>query len=115
SSSRDGAWITPASQRKACWGPRCPVSTNMLRYCDQCEQRVVQFIGIAHIGPGFTLDLGDGLLVESTDFFQHRGGKNAAHFDGAGAALFQWGIVEIGIWVGIQDFVREDARDRRID
>ena len=45
--------------------------------------------------------------IEAADFGEHRFGQHAAHFDGAGAALFERRVVEIGVGIRVQNFVRE--------
>ena len=75
----------------------------------------MQFIGVAHIGPDFGAHFGDCGGIEAADFREHGFGQRAAHLDGAGATLFEWRVIEIGVRIGVQDFVRELRRNRRID
>ena len=76
-----------------------------LRQCNQGEQAIVQFVGVAHVEPGFLAHFGDRSRIESADFGENRFGQHAAHFDGAGAALFERRIVEIGKRIRIQYLV----------
>ena len=66
-----------------------------------------KLICIANIGPRLLANFGDRSGIEPADFRQHRFGQHAAHLDGAGAALFEWSVVEIGVGIGVQNFVRE--------
>ena len=78
-------------------------------------QRVGELVGIAHIRPGFLLNLRDGRRVKLANFFEHRFRQHAAHLNRSGAALFQGRVVEIGVRIGVQDLVRENRRNRSID
>ena len=89
--------------------------SNRLREGQQREQRVVQFVGVAHVGPRLGAHFRDGRRIEASDFRQHGLGQHAAHFDGARAALFERRIVEIGVGIGVEYFVRELRWHRRVD
>ena len=67
----------------------------------------MQLVPIADVGPGFVTNLFDGAQVEASDFLQYRIGKRAPHLHGSRAALFQRGIVQIGIGRRVQNLVRE--------
>jgi len=74
---------------------------------DQGLEEVVEVVGIAEVGAGFFDDLRDGRGVELACLFEYGGGEGAAELDGAGTALFEWGIVEEGVGVRVEDLVRE--------
>jgi len=72
----------------------------------------MELVGIAHRGPGF-----GGLPGQDGPSGFERaapsalvGGQRAAHLYGAGATLFEGGVVQVRIRVGVQDFVREGTR-----
>lgn len=70
-------------------------------------EKVVEVVGVAEVGTGFFDDLGDGRWVKFAGFFEDGSGKGAAELDGAGAAFFEWCVVEEGVRVGVEDFVGE--------
>ena len=74
------------------------------------EKRVVQFVGVAHVGPGFRAHFGDGSGIKAADLGENGFGQHAAHFDSAGAALFEGSIIKIGVRIGVENFVRELRR-----
>ena len=78
-------------------------------------QEVVEVVGVAQVGAGLFDDLGDGGGVELAGFFEDGGGEGAAELHGAGAALFERGIVEEGVGIGVEDLVREGRGQRSID
>ena len=82
---------------------------------DERVQRVVQLFRVAHVRPSFVTNFGNGLGVESANFSHYRFRQNAAHLDGAGAALLERSIIEIGVRIGVQNFVRELRGHGRID
>ena len=47
---------------------------------------------------------------EFADFLEHGLRQNAAHLDCTGAAFFERSVIEKGVWIRIQDFVRELRR-----
>src|SRR5438067_13593081 len=53
--------------------------TEVFWYCDQRVQHIMQFVGIAHVGPSFFANLGDGRRIELAYFFQHCLRQNLAH------------------------------------
>ena len=75
----------------------------------------MQFVGVAHVGPGIGANFVDGRGIEASNFGEHRFGQHAAHFDGASAALFERGVVEIGVRIRVQNLMREGRGYRRID
>ena len=75
----------------------------------------MQFIGVADVRPRLLLHLRDGCGIERADFFEHRGRQHSPHFDGAGAAFLERCVVEVGVRIRIENFVRELRRYRRID
>ena len=82
---------------------------------DEGLQQVVEIVGVAEIGARLFDDLGDGRRVEFAGLFEDRGGQGAAELHGAGAALFERGIVEEGVGIGVENFVRELRGHRGID
>ena len=81
---------------------------------NQCLQHVVQFVGVAHIGPGFfaTWAIAAGSrwpTSSSTD-----SGRMRAHLDRTGPPFLERSVVEIRVRIRIQDLVREVRWDRRI-
>src|SRR5258708_14841127 len=38
-----------------------------------------------------------------------------SHFDGPGAALFERGVIEVRVWIGVQDLMRKLRRHRSVD
>ena len=75
----------------------------------------MEFIGIAHDRPGFLDDLVDRRLVQRAHSARQIRGQGATHFHGPCPAFFKRGIVEIGVRIGIQNFMAERGRHRRID
>ncbi len=65
----------------------------------------MELFGIADVWPGVVAHRGNSGRVEAADLRQNSCGKDTAHFDGAGAAFFERGIVEVSVRVGVQDFV----------
>ena len=65
----------------------------------------MQFFGVAHGRPGFGSDLRDGLRVQGAGPFGVAGGKGTAHLDRAGAALLERRVIQVGVRIGVQDFV----------
>ena len=65
----------------------------------------MQFVGVARVEPRFFAHFCDRSRIETADFGENRFGQHAAHFDGAGAALFERRIVEIGERIRIQYLV----------
>ena len=74
---------------------------------DEGVEEVVEFVFVAEVGPDLVADGGDGGGVEVAGFV----GKIAAERGGAGAALFEAGFVEVGVGVGVEEFVGEDWRE----
>ncbi len=77
-------------------------------------QHVVQLIRIPHIGPGFFPHLLDGGGIKFADFFKHRLRQHPPHLNRPRASFLQRSVVEIGIRIRIQNFVRELRRHRRV-
>ena len=75
----------------------------------------MEVVGVAQVGAGFFYDLGDGGGIELAGFFEDRGGEGAAELHGAGAALFEWSVVEEGVGIGVEYLVRELRGQRSID
>ena len=82
---------------------------------DEGEEGVVEFIGVARIGPGFGGDEIDGGCVEDTGAMGDVGADFAAEFDGPGAAFFEGGVVEEGVGVGVEDLVAEGGGAGSVD
>ena len=78
-------------------------------------QRIVQFIGVADVGPSLGFDLRDGRGIEASDFFEHRFREHAPHLDRARAAFFKRCVIEIGVRIGVQNLMRELRRHRSVD
>ena len=74
-------------------------------------KEVVEFVFVAEVGPDLFADGGDGGGVDFAGFV----GEIAAEGGGAGAALFEAGFVEVGVGVGVEEFVGEDGRGWGID
>ena len=82
---------------------------------DEGVQQVVEFMLVAEVGPDFAADLVDGGLVEAAGAVGDAVGQCAAKADGAGAALFEAGVVEERVRIGVDEFVGELRRHRRVD
>ena len=67
----------------------------------------MQFVCITHIWPGFATDLIDRRRIQFAHFFEDRFRQHPPHLNRAGAAFFERRIVQIGVWVRIQNFVRK--------
>ncbi len=67
----------------------------------------MQFVGVARVQPGLFANFRDSSRVEAADLRENRFGQHAAHFDGAGAALFERRVIEIGEGIRVQNFVRK--------
>src|SRR5208282_2880099 len=78
-------------------------------------QHVVQFIGIAHVGPSLPLHLRYSRRIEGADFLEHRGRQHAPHFNRARPPFFERRIIQVGIGIRIKNFVRKLRRHRSID
>ncbi len=85
------------------------------RHPHQSQQRIVQFVGIAHDRPGFAFHLLDRLGIQRADLAEQLGRQRPSHFDRAGPPLLQRCIVKKRIGVGIENLMRERRRRRRID
>ena len=77
-------------------------------------QHIVQFIGVAHIGPSLLLHLRDGCGIERADFLQHRRRQHASHLNRPRAALLQRCIIKVRVRIRIENFVRKLRRHRRV-
>ena len=82
---------------------------------DEREQRVVQFVGVAHDGRRLVGHRLDRRGIEDAHAVRRRAPEQPAHLDRAGAALLEWRIVEIGERVRVEDLVRERGWGRRLD
>ena len=74
----------------------------------------MQLLGVAYVGPRLVAHFGNSLRIEPADFSQYRLRQDAAHLDRTGAALFERRIVEIGIGIGIKNFVGKLRWNRRV-
>ena len=72
---------------------------------DKSLQHIVQFVGVANVRPGFFADCCNRGWIQAPDFREHRLGQGAAHLHGTGAALLKRSIIEVGVRIGIQNFV----------
>ena len=77
-------------------------------------QHIVQFVGIAHVGPSLLLHLRDRRGIERPDFFEHRRRQHAPHLDRPRPALFERRIIQVRIGIRIKNFVRELRRHRSV-
>ncbi len=77
-------------------------------------QHIVQFIGVAHIGPRLLLHLRNGRGIEPADFLEHRCRQHSPHLNGTRTALFERRIIEVCIRICIENFVRELRRYRSV-
>ena len=75
----------------------------------------MQLVAVANVGARLIANARDGLLIEPSDFVEHGLRQDASHLHGAGAALFQRSVIQIGVWIGVQDLVRELRGHRRVD
>ena len=66
----------------------------------------MEFFGVARIWAGFVDDALDGVRVQGTEVAGVLG-ERAAKGDGAGAALFERGVVEVGVGLRVQHLVGE--------
>jgi len=73
---------------------------------DERVEEIVEFVFVAEIGPDLFANGGDGGGVDFAGFV----GESAAERGGAGAAFFEAGFVEVGVGVGVEEFVSEDGR-----
>ncbi len=75
----------------------------------------MKLVRVANIWPRLLANFGYRSGIEPADFGEYRFGQHAAHFDGAGAALFEWGVVEICVRVGVQNLMRKLRGHRSFD
>ena len=75
----------------------------------------MELVFVAEVGPEFAADGVDGGLVEFAGGFGDGVGEGAAEGDGASAALFEAGVVEEGVGVGVDEFVGELRGDWGVD
>src|SRR5882724_936047 len=75
----------------------------------------MQFLGVAHIRPRSLAYFRDGGGIEPPDLLEHRVRQNATHFHGASAAFFERSVIEIRVWISVQNLVRKLRRHRCID
>ena len=87
-----------------------PVLCFLDRQPEQRQQGVVQFIRIAHDGPGLPLYFLNRCRVQGPDLAGQLSRQRAPHFHRPRPPLLQRRIVEKRIGVGIQDLVRERRR-----
>ena len=66
----------------------------------------MQLFGVAGVGAGFVDDALDGFGVEDAEVAGVLG-EGATEGDGAGAALFERGVVEVGVGLGVEHLVGE--------
>ena len=81
---------------------------------DEPEEGIVRLLRIAGLGPGFLADAGDGVGAEGGEVAGGVG-EGTAEAHGAGAALFDGGIVEVGVGAAADDLVGHGGGLDRID
>ena len=86
------------------------IATAELRQRNQGLKAIVQLVRIAHVEAGLFANFGNGSRVETSHFGKNCFGQSAAHFDGAGAAFFERGVVEVCERIGVENFVGELRR-----
>ncbi len=69
-------------------------------------EQVVELVLVAQIGPDLFADGVDGRRIDQAGGVR----QDAAESGGAGAALFEAGVVEEGVGVGVEQLVGEDRR-----
>src|SRR5215831_8207432 len=74
---------------------------------DQGVQYIMQFVGIANIGPRLFSDPLDRSRIELSHLFENGFRKNTPHLDCTGAALFERSVVQVCVRVRIKNFVGE--------
>ena len=84
-------------------------SGTILGQRDQRLQRVVQFVGVAHVGPCVVLNLRDRRRIELADFFEHRLRQHAPHLDRPRAPFLERSVVEVRVRIRVQNLVRRTA------
>ena len=67
----------------------------------------MQFVRIARIGTCLVADARDRRGIESTYVAGRCRLPGAARVHGLGPPLLEWGVVQKGVWSGVQNFVRE--------
>src|SRR5882757_7507217 len=74
----------------------------------------MELVGVSSFGPGFKRDLIDEGGVEHA-FASYVGTKRLPKLNSARAAFFERSVVQEGVWIRVNDFVRELRRLDRID
>ncbi len=82
--------------------PKLPCGNRRQR--DQSQQRVVQFVGITHHRPRLRRHLFDGRRIQRAHPVR-KIRQRAAHLHGTGATFLERRIIQIGIRIGVEDFV----------
>jgi hypothetical protein len=75
----------------------------------------VQLIRVADVRPGVRDDLLDGVLIERADLGEHCLRQRPAKLHGPRPPFFQRRVIEIGVRIRVQNFVRELRWHRRVD
>ena len=75
----------------------------------------MKLVLVADVGPALAAYFLDSGLIELASFFEHAGGECATQRRGAGAALFEASFVEVGVGVGVEEFMCELRWDWCID
>ena len=92
--------------------PRCRfVGENQ----NEAQQRIVQFVGIADEGPGVLADLGDGFGVELCQVAEVLDAERPPRAHRSCPPLFQRGIVEKRVRIGVEDLMRKRRRLAGVD
>ena len=82
---------------------------------DQSKQRVVQFIGIPRIRPGFFGNPVDDGWIENARPAGYVGTQRLPQLHGARAAFFERRVIQKGVRIRVQNLVRKLRSPRRID
>src|SRR5580698_10546122 len=68
---------------------------------NQTQQRVVQFIGIANVGPGFSGYVLYGFRIEGPCAARYIAAQSPAQLDGPCAPLCQGRVIQISVGIGV--------------
>src|SRR5580693_5574606 len=86
-----------------------------LRQRHQRMQHIMQFIGVAHIRPGFLPHLRNRRRIQPAHFLEYRFRQHPSHLHRPRPPLLKWSIVKKRIWIRIQNFMRKLRWHRGID
>ena len=80
----------------------------------QVDQRIVQLVGVARLGPHFVAHAGDGVKVQLAEIRRRIRIQPAPRHHGLRAPLFQRCIIQIGVGPRGEDFQRQRRRFRKV-